>query len=149
MSINGTVISGDLFAFYGLLKKGADGMPSHIELDAAGEFLTACRLIGHLYDIGGFPGLVRGDTLCHALLYRISDTRIVADLDAFEDVMPTQPSRSLYLRIKSAVFDETGKPTGDQAWIYWYNQSVAGKQLIEDGNWPLQGGHKPQTREEA
>lgn len=148
MTINGAVSPGDYFAFYGLLKQGADGMPAHIDLEAAGGFVGPCRLIGNLHDLGGFPGLVRGDTLCQAMLYQINDTGIVADLDAFEDVLPEDQERSLYLRIKSTVFDETGKPTGDQAWIYWYNQSVTGKPLIEDGNWPLRG-QRPETLEEA
>lgn len=149
MTVNGSVTSGDYFAFYGLLKQGADGMPAHIDLEAAGAFLGPCRLIGDLHDLGGFPGLVRGDTLCHAVLYQIRDTSIVTDLDAFEDVLPDEPQRSLYQRIKSAVFDDAGKPTGDQAWIYCYNQCVTGKPLIEDGNWPLQGGRRPATPEEA
>ncbi|MEL6829068.1 MAG: gamma-glutamylcyclotransferase family protein [Pseudomonadota bacterium] len=149
MSVNGPVVSGDLFAFYGLLKQGADGTPEHIDLETAGAFLGPCRLIGALYDLGGFPGLVRGDILCHAMLYRLNDTDIVAALDAFEDVLPETPERSEYLRIKSAVLDDTGKPTGDQAWIYWYNQSVTGKRLLEDGNWPLQGGRRDRMAEEV
>lgn len=149
MTVNGEVMSGDLFAFYGLLKQGADGTPTHFDLQAAGSFLGPCRVIGALYDLGGFPGLVRGDTLCHALLYRIEDASMVADLDAFEDVLPDDPQASLYLRIKSAVFDENGEPTGDQAWIYWYNQSVAGKQPVTNGNWPLRGGHRSAKREDA
>lgn len=149
MTINGSVLPGDHFAFYGLLKQGADGMPAHIDLESAGSFLGLCRLIGDLYDLGGYPGLVRGDTLCHAMLYQIEDTSIVAALDAFEDVLPEAPHRSLYLRIKSTIFDDHGKPTGDQAWIYCYNQSVTGKPLIEDGNWPLRGGGRRDKLEEA
>ena len=149
MTVNGAVSSGDLFAFYGLLKQGADGMPGHIDLERAGEFLAPCRVIGRLHDLGGFPGLVSGDMLCHALLYRIDDTSIVAALDEFEDVVADDPRASLYLRIKSPVFDAFGEPIGDQAWIYWYNQSVVGFPPVADGNWPLRGGHRPAKREDA
>lgn len=54
------VQSGDLFFFYGLLKKGAAGMPDHIDLDAGGEFLQAMTMRGTLYDLGGYPGIVDG-----------------------------------------------------------------------------------------
>ena len=61
MSINGTVKNGDLFIFYGLLKRGALGMPDTIDLDSAGEFLGNCRFRANLYSLGTFPGVVAGD----------------------------------------------------------------------------------------
>ncbi len=140
MTVNGPVSPGDLFAFYGLLKRGAAGMPSHIDLESAGAFEGPCRLAGRLFDLGGFPGLVDGAGLVHAVRYRIADTDIVPALDAFEDVVPDAPATSLYLRRPMALIDLDGMPTGETAWVYWYNRPVEGCREIEDGNWPLGAG---------
>ncbi len=140
MTINGPVSSGDLFAFYGLLKQDASGMPDDIDLDAAGEFLGPCRFLGEMYDLGGFPGVANGKTLCHGVRYRLDDAKLAPALDAFEDVVLNDPKYSLYMRLKIPLLDDTGAVTGEQAWIYWYNQPVAGKPLVKDGNWPLDAG---------
>ncbi len=149
MSVNGAVSPGDLFVFYGLLKQGASGMPQHIDLDAAGEFLGPCRFRGALYDLGGFPGVVEGDGLCRGVRYRLNDTRIISALDEFEDVLPDDPAASLYLRKIVALLDDAGNETGEQAWIYWYNQPIAGFKRLEDGNWPLDRGRARNTGEAA
>ena len=140
MSVNGPVFSGDVFAFYGLLKQGASGMPKEIDLDAAGAFLGPCRFLGAMYDLGGFPGVVKGSTLCHGVRYRLDDASLASALDAFEDVMPNDPKYSLYMRLKIPLLDDSGQPMGEQAWIYWYNQPVKAFKQIEDGDWPLDAG---------
>lgn len=140
MTLNGPVSSGDLFVFYGLLKQGASGMPDTIDLETAGEFLGPCRFLGGMYDLGGFPGVVRGDTLCHGVRYRLDQASLAADLDAFEDVIPNDPTYSLYMRIKIPLLDDSGKLTGEKAWAYWYNQSVKTFPEVTDGNWPLDAG---------
>ena len=145
MTNNGLVASGDLFVFYGLLKQGASGMPSHIDLDAAGQFLGPCRFRGALYDLGGYPGVVAGNGLCHGVRYRLNDASIIAALDEFEDVLPDDPDASLYQRKKVAVMDDAGKETGEVAWIYWYNQSIAEFYKVEDGDWPLDRGRARKT----
>lgn len=139
MTANGPVSPGDLFVFYGLLKQGASGMPAHIDLEAAGTFGAPCRFRGALYDLGGFPGVVAGEGLCQGIRYRLNDASIIAALDEFEDVFPDDPARSLYERRKMALLDAVGAETGEQAWIYWYNQSIDGYRLLDDGNWPLAG----------
>ena len=101
MTLNGPVSSGDLFVFYGLLKQGASGMPAHIDLDKAGVFLGPCRFRGALYDLGGFPGVIDGDGLCHGVRYRLDDAALIAPLDEFEDVLPDDLEASLYVRKRS------------------------------------------------
>ncbi|MEM9939781.1 MAG: gamma-glutamylcyclotransferase family protein [Pseudomonadota bacterium] len=137
---NGPVSSGDLFVFYGLLKQGASGMPAHIDLGAAGEFLGPCRFKGTLHDLGGFPGVVDGETLCHGVRYRLDHERLALALDQFEDVIPGDPDNSLYKRVKVPLLDDRAKETGEIAWIYWYNQPVHGFAIRADGNWPLEAG---------
>ncbi len=134
------VRSGDLFVFYGLLKQGASGAPSALDLVRTGEFGSPCRFRGRMVDLGGFPGVVEGETLCHGLRWRVRDAGIVPAMDAFEDVTD-DPATSLYLRLKVPLLDDTGAATAEEAWIYWYNRSVDGYVTVADGNWPLDAGN--------
>ena len=139
MSANGPVASGDLFFFYGLLKKDASGMPAHIDLEAGGEFLRPVTLRGSLYNLGGYPGIFDGEGLVQGILYRLDDVSLIGPLDEFEDVVPGDQSASLYQRIQKPVLDEIGAPTGETAWVYWFNQPFGGYEQLVDGNWPLEG----------
>ena len=138
--INGPVASGDLFIFYGLLKKGAAGMPAHIDLEAAGEFLGPARFRGALYHLDGYPGVVDGDTLCRGVRYRMDDVGVLEALDAFEAVLLEDVPGSEYVRRRIPLLNDAGRPTGEVAWIYWFNQSVDGYSQIETGDWPLDAG---------
>lgn len=131
--------SGDLFVFYGLLKQGAAGAPSDLPLATAGTFGAPCRFRGRMVDLGGFPGVVEGDELCHGVRWQLRDAAIVPEMDAFEDVTD-DPETSLYLRVRVALRDDAGAPTGEAAWIYWYNRSVEGCPPVAGGNWPLDAG---------
>ena len=135
------VKAGDLFVFYGLLKLGAAGQPADLPLASAGAFGAPCRFRARMVDLGGFPGVVEGSELCHGTRWKLSDVAIVAPMDAFEDVTD-DPATSLYIRRRIALADDAGRETGEQAWIYWYNQPVDGKPAVPDGNWPL-GAGKP------
>lgn len=135
----GDVQAGDLFIFYGLLKQGAAGAPGELGLDVAGAFLGPCRFRGQMFDLGGFPGVVAGEGLCQGVRWRVKDAGVVPAMDAFEDVTD-DPATSLYLRRRVSVLDEAGAETGEEAWIYIYNQKTDGFPVIEDGNWPLDRG---------
>lgn len=133
------VRAGETFIFYGLLKQGAAGAPAGLGLEAAGEFLGPCRFRGTMFDLGGFPGVVPGESLCRGVLWRVKDTSVVAAMDKFEDVTD-DPITSLYLRRRVPVLDDGGGETGDQAWIYLYNQNTDAVPVLADGNWPLESG---------
>ncbi|MEH6489441.1 gamma-glutamylcyclotransferase family protein [Hyphomonas oceanitis] len=135
----GAVKKGDLFVFYGLLKQGAAGQPADLPLEVSGKFLGACRFRGRLLDLGGFPGVVEGEQLCHGVRYELNDVSIIGAMDEFEDVTD-DPATSLYTRQQIPLLDDHGAPTGEQAWIYWYNQPTEGFTDIPDGNWPLDRG---------
>jgi gamma-glutamylcyclotransferase (GGCT)/AIG2-like uncharacterized protein YtfP len=135
----GDVSPGDLFVFYGLLKQGAAGAPAALDLAGAGTFGAPCHFKGAMYDLGGFPGVVDGDGLCHGVRWQVRDAGVVPAMDAFEDVTD-DPATSLYVRVRVGLFDAAGAPTGEQAWIYWYNRPVEGLPRVPDGNWPLDAG---------
>ena len=135
------VEAGDLFVFYGLLKLGAAGQPEDLPLSTAGAFGETCRFRGRMVDLGGFPGITEGDTLCHGIRWKIGDPAIMPAMDAFEDVTD-DPETSLYLRTQIPLLDDAGNETGEMAWIYWYNRPVDGFPPVADGNWPLDAGKK-------
>lgn len=131
--------TGDLFVFYGLLKLGAAGQPADLPLATAGAFGAPCRFRGQMVDLGGFPGVVAGDELCHGIRWKMDDASIVGPMDAFEDVTD-DPATSLYIRTRVPLCDDSGNETGETAWIYWYNKPVDGFPPVADGNWPLDAG---------
>ncbi|MFN3911091.1 gamma-glutamylcyclotransferase [Hyphomonas sp.] len=135
----GAAQPGDLFVFYGLLKQGAAGQPADLPLADAGTFGAPCRFRGRMVDLGGFPGVVAGDELCHGVRWQLRDAAIVPAMDAFEDVTD-DPASSLYLRVRVALCDDAGAETGETAWIYWYNQDVSARLAVPGGNWPLDAG---------
>lgn len=135
----GAARAGDLFVFYGLLKQGAAGQPADLPLAKAGTFGAPCRFRGRMVDLGGFPGVVAGDELCHGVRWQLRDAAIVPVMDAFEDVTD-DPVSSLYLRVRVALCDDAGAETGETAWIYWYNQDVSACLAVSGGDWPLDAG---------
>ena len=134
-----SVETGDLFVFYGLLKQGAAGQPAGLLLGYAGTFGTPCRFRARMVDLGGFPGVIAGDQLCHGIRWKLRDISIMPDMDAFEDVTD-DPATSLYLRKQIPLMDDIGAESGETAWIYWYNRPVDGFTSVADGNWPLEAG---------
>ena len=134
------VSSGDHFVFYGLLKQGAAGAPAHLDFPAHGAFLGPCLFRGRMHDLGGFPGVVPGEDICHGTLYRLDDAGLAVEMDDFESLKPDDPDGSLYRRETTDLIDETGQPDGRTAWVYIYNQKPDGYPVLEDGNWPLEKG---------
>ncbi|KCZ86263.1 hypothetical protein HAD_11270 [Hyphomonas adhaerens MHS-3] len=133
------VEAGDLFVFYGLLKVGAAGQPADLPLGTAGAFGAPCRFRGRMVDLGGFPGVVAGEELCHGIRWEMSDTSIIGPMDDFEDVTDDLAT-SLYIRTRIPLCDDSGNETGETAWIYLYNKSVEAFPPVADGNWPLDAG---------
>ena len=126
-----------LFVFYGLLKQGAEGAPSHIPFDTAGEFLGPCCFQADMFDAGGYPGVREGEGICHAVLYRLDDPTILPDMDAFEDCDMADPEGSMYQRRRIAYFDGPQGFEDGTAWIYWYAFKHSHFPSLETGIWPL------------
>ena len=136
---NSSVQAGDLFVFYGLLKLGAAGQPADLPLGTAGAFGAPCRFRGQMVDLGGFPGVVAGNALCHGIRWILDDVSIIGPMDEFEDVTD-DPATSLYIRTRIPLCDDAGNETDETAWIYLYNKPVEGFPPVADGNWPLDAG---------
>ena len=114
---------------YGLLRPGFEGA----ELLGNAQSLGAATVVGQLYDLGGFPGLVPGDGLVHGEVCRVDADRLPA-LDRFEDYDPDDPEGSLYVRVTSnAWLEATGDALSVQ--VYQYNRHVSPTGRIMDGDY--------------
>lgn len=89
------------------------------------------KVPGKLYDLGWYPGIVlgnhenpdEGDSFVTCERITVGDQRLI-ELDRYEGYDPQFPESSLYLR----------KKIGED-FIYVYNLSAEGHDLIESGDW--------------
>ncbi|HEY7994433.1 MAG TPA: gamma-glutamylcyclotransferase [Candidatus Eremiobacteraceae bacterium] len=124
-----TVADPDLVFVYGLLMRGHE-LHYHME---SGEFVANGRVDGVLVSLGRYPGLIEGSGTVRGELYRFADLPGALDvLDDVEEFEPTDPSRSLYLRIAMHVKTDDGDVG---AWVYRYNGPTDGAQPIASGDW--------------
>ena len=124
-----TVAEPALVFVYGLLMRGHE-LHHHME---SGEFVGEGRVDGVLISLGRYPGLIEGPGTVRGELYRFADLPSALDvLDDVEEFEPTDPSRSLYLRIAMRAKTDDGDV---DAWVYRYNGPTEGAQLIRSGDW--------------
>jgi len=114
---------------YGLLMRGHE-LHHHME---SGEYIGDGRVKGALVSLGRYPGLIEGSGSVRGELYRFPDLPVALDvLDDIEEFDPTDPSRSLYLRLAMRVQTSDGEL---DAWAYRYNGSTDGATRIPNGDW--------------
>ena len=111
-----------LIAFYGTLMRGCGATCGDVAEDLALE--GPCRIPGLLWDLGAYPGLTEGEGAVVGELHRILDENALEKLDAYEG------EGSLYLRRQVRLIE----PAVD-AWVYFYNASLAGAPLVPSGCW--------------
>lgn len=82
---------------------------------------------GQMRSLGGFPGisLVGDEDIMCERITDISDERL-ARLDMLEGYRENNPQGSMYIRQKYADSDD---------WIYVYNSSMSGLNLVPNGDW--------------
>src|SRR5690348_5639727 len=101
-----TVADPSLVFVYGLLMRGNE-LHHHIE---SGEHVGDGRVKGALVSLGRYPGLIEGSGSVRGELYRFADLPSALDvLDDIEEFEPTDPARSLYLRIAMPVQTADGE----------------------------------------
>jgi len=103
-----------------------------------------CRSLGHghirarLYDLGPYPGAVPSDKpkqWVHGELFELTEPRhCLPRLDAYEGYEPNARENSEYLRDRVIVTLEGSRRTV-QAWVYFFNGSVACRPRIKRGDY--------------
>lgn len=86
-----------------------------------------------MYDVGSYPGVVKGEGVIYGEVYEIDDETL-SILDKVEDYRGRPDD--LYIREKVKVyFDDRRKYSLSDVNIYVYNQDIAGRDLIEEGDY--------------
>jgi gamma-glutamylcyclotransferase (GGCT)/AIG2-like uncharacterized protein YtfP len=96
------------------------------------QYLGNGFILGELYDIARFPGVVNGNDKVYGELYEIADFTL-KKTDLIEDYNVNSPSDGLYIRKSCTVHLETDEIT--TAFAYFYNKPVIEKTKITNGDY--------------
>lgn len=119
---------------YGTLRKSFDS-PIHKKIAGSAEWIGSAFIQGKLFDIGDYPGALpstksEGSKIKGELIRVNDEEKVMKILDEYEGFDRDNPNNSEYSRRMEQVTLENGE--GVMAWVYWYNGSVQGKNMIAD-----------------
>jgi pyruvate carboxylase len=122
---------------YGTLRKGVD-IPINKKIADDVEWIGVGQLKGSLYDIGSYPGAVNDSSasvIKGDVFKLLHPEKTLTILDKYERFYPDNLNltKSDYIRKDETIELDNGEKV--KAGIYWYNQSVKGKVLIEKGDY--------------
>ena len=119
---------------YGTLMRGL-GYPMHEELAACATFVGEGTLSGRLFSLGWYPGVIAGDGAVLGEVYDAADAEegLLSLLDVYEGCAPSDPQPHEYRRIQRPVQLTESNDTV-LAWVYEYQGSIDGRQLIPNGD---------------
>jgi len=92
------------------------------------EVVGAATAAGLLYDLGDYPGMVKGEGVVHGDLVRIDDERLTA-IDAYEEC---GGPGALYRREVVQAWLSNGIRVA--AWAYFFLHPTDGARAIADGD---------------
>lgn len=123
----------DLLFVYGTLITAFEH-PVGQKLRSAATYLGVGRVLGLLYDLGEYPGLVVSDALegfVHGEIYTLDQcSHLWEELDLYEGINDSETPE--YSREKVFVETENGRLT---CWTYIYQGSVSNLTRIQDGDY--------------
>lgn len=125
-----------LLFVYGTLMSGCE---NHHLLAGRGDFSGSGRMLGRLYLVDGYPGLVEpgGPTeLVTGELWRVGPDRF-GDLDELEGCRAAPP---LFIRVSRPALSDRGETLS--AWVYLYARPTTDLRLIPSGNWRTYGSEE-------
>jgi gamma-glutamylcyclotransferase (GGCT)/AIG2-like uncharacterized protein YtfP len=122
--------SRELVFVYGTLRRGGS---NHFRMDGA-EFVGVGRIVGRMYRIDWYPGLVldeSGDDILGEV-YSV-DLEMLGNLDSFENVSADDPEGSEYRRVKTNVSLPTAETLS--AWVWEWLGAMDESQRLPGGDW--------------
>lgn len=121
---------------YGTLRQGA-GHPAHRLLKKGAKRIGRGHIMGRLYEIDGYPGVVLSDADDEQVvgeLYQLLEAdSLLATLDDYEEAGGNYPEPQEYQRTRVSVELEDKRKV--VAWCYLYNRPTTGLKLIASGDW--------------
>lgn len=119
-----------LLVTYGTLMRPFGG-PDALDLGDRISLVSSCRFRGILYDLGPFPGAVPGEGRVFGELHRLKDHHVWSVLDRYEGYAEEAEESSLFVRRRI----DLEEPSGQTAWVYWYNGETDGYDGVPSGDW--------------
>ena len=109
----------------------------HLVLARQAVYVHEATMQGVLFSAGKFPAAVLSDRPDHTVVgevYRMHDPiHLFAMLDSYEDFKPNDEASSLFVRRHVNV--RLHSAVESQAWVYLYNRSLVGLQVIAGGDY--------------
>jgi gamma-glutamylcyclotransferase (GGCT)/AIG2-like uncharacterized protein YtfP len=125
----------DYIFVYGTLRRDANS-EMHQLLAKHAEFVNDATYQGKLYKIDYYPGAVPSDDPNDAIqgeVYLLHQADVVLPLlDQYEEFGSEFPKPNEYIRLKQTVTLKNGRTV--TAWVYIYNHSTEGLELIKSAN---------------
>jgi gamma-glutamylcyclotransferase (GGCT)/AIG2-like uncharacterized protein YtfP len=121
---------------YGTLRQGFGNHSRYLE--GKTRIIVNASAKGTMFSVGGFPALIESPMdkeIKGELVFIQPDNydKVLQSLDFLEGYRQHNLEMSMYLRKKVTVMTDGGVPV--EAWVYYWNRSVKGLQLIESGCW--------------
>lgn len=109
------------------------------------RYLGKGMILGHLYDLGEFPGAVPSTSphkKVEGEVYELLDPdNQLGELDRLEEFYPDRPDSSLFVRRRALVRLENGRRF--KAWVYFLPRRPPRARLILEGNYAE--AHRPRS----
>jgi len=123
-------VSDYLFA-YGTLIPGCE--PAHMRpicsrLEPVGE----ATVRGLLYDLGAFPGVIKGDGIVRGVVLRVPPDAW-PNMDAYEGCPIPGGNEGLFRRVMTRATLTDGREL--DCWLYVYALDVRGHRAVPSGDW--------------
>ncbi len=128
----------DLLVVYGTLRSGT-GWRERLGVAALVESVGPCTLVGSLFELGWYPGLVldgAGSVVAEAL--RLLDPSALDAFDRFEGYDPARPDDGEYRRLVVRIEVAEGDParrTARDAWVYELRVAPTDRRRVVGGDW--------------
>jgi gamma-glutamylcyclotransferase (GGCT)/AIG2-like uncharacterized protein YtfP len=124
----------DLVFFYGTLMS-AFKRAGRSRIDAKLTPVGRGSIGAALFDLGIYPAAIPStEGRVSGEVHRMVDAdAVLAVLDEYEGVRPSEPDASLYVRLETPVTLEDGSVA--QAWTYFYNAPLGQARRIESGDY--------------
>ncbi len=121
----------ELVFVYGTLRRGGS---NHFRMSGA-DFVAAGIVLGKIYKIDWYPGLVLGNEgRVKGEVFSVDAAQLL-ELDAFEGLSAGEVEGSEYRRVKAEVFTPDGKTIG--AWVWEWLGPFDETRLVAEGDWLL------------
>jgi gamma-glutamylcyclotransferase (GGCT)/AIG2-like uncharacterized protein YtfP len=122
-----------LFVYGTLLRRSTHAMARY--LAARASFVCEAKILGRLYNLGRFPGLVEaaGADWVFGELFDLGDKSeiTIAELDRYEEA-ELSPTALFERRLAHVVRDDG---TEVEAWVYWFRGLVDERDRIPSGRY--------------